>query len=275
MAFPLPPDLLRKVISLRNTVFFHPSPPSPIGETNFSNIKILEKLFSLIYVYRMGEEIDDDMIEDIADEIEEEKEESDEVIKKRRPRYSKEYIERRRKEGNSPENIERLKRMRDKKIELAKLKRIQKMKEELEKNGIKVDDRKKDEPVKSPEPPKIELPQPVPIIPAPIMPTTAPVVPPKPINTKTIKKKSKPKKKVEYIDDDEDDDEYDEEPIKPMKQPPQRELSEADIQRYLAQKVSRMNIKEMEDRMIKQQYNNEMQRLREEAMYKMIGGHYY
>jgi len=222
----------------------------------------------------MTEEITDEMIEQLADDLDE-GQEDEQIIKKRRPTYTKEYIERRRVEGKSKENIERLRKMREKKIENAKLKRIQKMKEELIKNGIKVDEPKKEEPIKAVEPPKVEI-QSIPPVIAPIIP---PAPQPVPVETPKPKKKSKPKpkKKVQYIDDEEAEEEYDEEPQPkrvPIKRPPQ-ELNDDDMMKYMQNRISRMDLNQIKDQLLRRQYDREIQRMREEAMSNMIVGKYY
>lgn len=207
--------------------------------------------------------------------IEEEPEEEIKVIKKRKPRFTEQHLQKMRDLGRTPESIEKLKRMNEIKKVKAKQRRIEKMKEELEREGLVMQEKKEEEPKSEPvvipvEQPKIETPvvpktEPTPAV---IVPVEQPKIETPP---KQVSKKKKPKRKVEYVDDETDEDIYDDVPVYTKK----KELTEEDIHDYLTKKVTKMNLKEMEDRMIRRQYQNEMQRLKEEAMSKMISGVYF
>ena len=218
----------------------------------------------------------EDDIEEAYDDIEEEEEIP---IKKqrRKPRFTPEHIEKMRALGRTPEAKEKLKRANDIKRKIAQQKRLEKMKEELMKNGIEFAEKKQEEKVEEQKP---EITPPVPTLqPTPVINVSPPTPPPmkenKDVEEKPPKtKKKKPKRRIEY---EEQDDEEDIEPVQRRRRPIQKEaeINEDTINRYLMSKVSKMQLKDMEDRLVRRQYDMEIQKMKEDMMSKMIVGRYY
>jgi hypothetical protein len=212
--------------------------------------------------------------EDVMEEVDVDEivDEEPEVIKKRRPKFSKADMERRKKQANSPENIEQLKAMREKAKKVAEEKRKNKIKEQAMELGL-INEQKPVEPPKAPEP----IQPPAPVVEPPKAPETK-TEPPAPI-PETPKKKEKPrripkpkkKKRVEYIDDEEEE-EIEEPPMRPMTR--QRQLTQRDVDDFIRNKYASMDLKDLEQRMAKQAYDFKYQRYKEEIMGNQIFGRY-
>jgi hypothetical protein len=224
--------------------------------------------------YNIEIEMEEETVEEFMNEIENDDESPEEIkiIKKRKPTFTKEYLDKMSELGRSPRNIEQLKKMSEIRIAKGKQKKIEKMKDELIKNGYELKEKKPTEippPVK--EEPKIEPPQPQP---PPVIATPTPAPPPPP-KTETIAKpkpktKKKPKRKVEYIDD-----ESDEEPeYRPPQRRQSRQITQRDIEEFMRQKYASMDLNELDNRIAKQAYDFKYNQVREEIMGNQIFGRY-
>jgi hypothetical protein len=219
--------------------------------------------------------MENELIDDVdVDEVMEQEEEEPAIIKRRRPRFTKEDMERRRKQANSPENLEKLKAMREKartiKMQRTKEKAMEKFKEQAKELGYEpkpepvietaktVVEPPKPEPVPI-EPPKIEQPKPTP-------------EPPKLKEKPRRIPKPKKKKRVEYIDDEEEEEEY-KPPMRPMIRQ-QQQLTQRDVDEFIRNKYATMDLQQLEQRMAKQAYDYKYQKYREEIMGNQMFGRY-
>lgn len=209
----------------------------------------------------------DDVIEQLEDD-----EIIDEpvVIKKKRPQFSQEEIQKRKERARTPKNMQALEKARQVRMETARKKELERFKEQAKKLGY--------EP-KPPEPVPIEQPPTEPPKIEPVIEQPEPVIePPKPTPEPPKKEKPrripKPKKKkiVEYIDDDEEEEEYEEPPPKPITR--QRQLSQRDVDEFVRNKYATMDLQQLEQRMAKQAYDYKLQKVKEEVMGNQMFGRY-
>ena len=211
-------------------------------------------------------------VEQFMEEIESDNDEQ--VIRKHRPHFGKEHIDKMREIGKSKRNIEQLKKMNEIRSAKKKEKDLQKAKEHLLNNGFDVSEKKNTEPPKIqetvPEPtksdPVVEQNTPPEAKPAeqPKTPVPAPVV-----EKKQKDKKPKKKKRVEYIDDD-----YDEPEPPPRPLTRQRRITDRDVDEYLRNKLMAMNMEQLEQKMAKQVYDFKYQRELEDVIGRQMFGRY-